>query len=108
MDALGGHADAGLSRSPSYRNNMPSILMSPSTGTPDSILSRASTSTTMSHPQDTAMTAASTRSTIGASLGRMLTGVDVRTRKTNEGGPDQGKVFVVGYQGPDDPLNPHN
>nr|KAK5438411.1 hypothetical protein LTR18_008933 [Exophiala xenobiotica] len=108
MDALDGRADAGLSRSPSYRYNMPSRLMSPGTGTPDSTLSRASTSTTMSHPQDMTMTAASTRSTIGASLGRMLTGVEVRTRKTNEGGPDQRKVFVVGYQGPDDPLNPHN
>ena len=98
MDALDGHS--GLSRLLSNRN-IPSRLSPP---TPDSTLSRAST--TMSHPQD--MTAASTRSTIGASLGRMLTGVDVRTRKTNEGGPEQGKVFVVGYQRPDDPLNPHN
>lgn len=50
----------------------------------------------------------STRSTIGATLGLTLTGVQVRTRNSNEGGPDRGKVFVVGYQGPDDPLNPHN
>ena len=54
------------------------------------------------------LSTAQTRSTIGAGLGQTLTGVEVRTRKTNEGGPERGKVFVVGYQGPDDPLNPHN
>ncbi|KAI1850082.1 hypothetical protein JX266_004461 [Neoarthrinium moseri] len=39
-------------------------------------------------------------------LGRMLTGVNIRRRSTREGG--DGDVFVVGYEGADDPLDPHN
>ena len=38
-------------------------------------------------------------------LGRMMTGVSMRS-KEYDGQP--GKVFVVGYRGADDPLNPHN
>lgn len=44
-------------------------------------------------------------------LGVALTGIQVRTRTTREGKGDPGlsqKVFVVGYEGEDDPLNPHN
>lgn len=47
----------------------------------------------------------------GTALGHEMTGVDIRSRTTYEGKgqPEQSqKVFVVGYQGPDDPLNPHN
>ncbi|QIW96975.1 hypothetical protein AMS68_002493 [Peltaster fructicola] len=42
----------------------------------------------------------------GAALGQSLTGVEVRQKKTNE--PGDGKVFEVGWQGDDDPENPHN
>jgi len=43
----------------------------------------------------------------GPTLGHAFTGIHVRDRTTKEG--DKGAiVFVVGYQGPDDPLNPHN
>ncbi|KAH6659476.1 major facilitator superfamily domain-containing protein [Truncatella angustata] len=35
-----------------------------------------------------------------------MTGIHVRRRNTREGG--QGNVFVVGYEGDDDPLDPHN
>ena len=49
-----------------------------------------------------------TQSSMGTRLGNTLTGVNVRSRSTNEGGHSQGKVFVVGYAGEDDPLNPHN
>lgn len=45
-----------------------------------------------------------TQQTEGTALGRTLTGIEVRRRKTNEGG--QGSVFVVGYEGPNDPMNP--
>jgi hypothetical protein len=43
----------------------------------------------------------------GTHLGIALTGVDVRSRTTIE---DQtlGNVFVVGFDGPQDPENPHN
>jgi hypothetical protein len=52
------------------------------------------------------LSATTTRSD-GAALGVAMTGVDVRSRKTHEG--DKGQmVFVVGFQGPDDPCNPHN
>lgn len=45
------------------------------------------------------------------SVGRSLTGVEVRKRTTNEGKGEPGlstQVFVVGYEGADDELNPHN
>jgi hypothetical protein len=43
----------------------------------------------------------------GTALGVSLTGINVRDRTTNEakGGV---QVFVVGYEGDGDPLNPHN
>lgn len=44
----------------------------------------------------------------GASLGPTLTGVDVRDRTTNDGGDKDAKVFVVGYRGDNDSMNPHN
>lgn len=55
--------------------------------------------------------------TAGTALGHTFTGVDVRDRTTNEGKgttnpktghPTSDLVFVVGFQGPKDPLNPHN
>ncbi|TQN68991.1 putative efflux pump kojT [Colletotrichum shisoi] len=42
----------------------------------------------------------------GTALGRVLTGINVRDRTGDEG--HGGRVFVVGWAGPDDPLNPHN
>ena len=45
---------------------------------------------------------------VGTRLGNAMTGVDVRSRTTNEGGHDRGKVFIVGYAGENDPLNPQN
>ena len=42
----------------------------------------------------------------GSALGVALTGIHVRSRTTAEG--KGSKVFVVGYEGDDDPLNPHN
>jgi multidrug resistance protein len=46
----------------------------------------------------------STQQSERTALGRTLTGIEVRRRKTNEGG--EGNVFVVGYEGPNDPMNP--
>jgi hypothetical protein len=48
-----------------------------------------------------------THQTTGTQLGISLTGIDVRSRTTNEG-KELGKVFVVGYEGSNDPMNPHN
>jgi hypothetical protein len=41
-------------------------------------------------------------------LGESLTGVEVRKRQTNEGGSKKDDVFLVGFSGDQDPLNPHN
>jgi len=49
---------------------------------------------------------ASTQKTMGTALGTTLTGIHVRDRATKEGG--NGKVFVVGYEGDNDIMNPHN
>ncbi|GJC90177.1 putative efflux pump kojT [Colletotrichum liriopes] len=42
----------------------------------------------------------------GTALGRALTGIHVRDRTGDEG--HGGRVFVVGWAGPEDPLDPHN
>ncbi|SMR51670.1 unnamed protein product [Zymoseptoria tritici ST99CH_3D1] len=42
----------------------------------------------------------------GTALGQVLSGIEVRKRSIREGG--DGNVFVVGYEGPDDPNDPHN
>ena len=47
-----------------------------------------------------------TRKSMGTALGTTLTGIDVRDRSTKEGG--DGKVFVVGYEGEKDIMDPHN
>ena len=47
-----------------------------------------------------------TRKSLGTALGTTLTGIDVRDRSTNDG--CQGKVFVVGYEGDKDIMDPHN
>lgn len=39
-------------------------------------------------------------------LGYSMTGINARARKTNES--EQGHVFVVDWEGPNDPLKPHN
>ncbi|KAI1339868.1 major facilitator superfamily transporter [Xylariaceae sp. FL0016] len=41
-----------------------------------------------------------------AALGHSMTGIHARDRRTHEG--KGSKVFVVGWEGPDDPLNPRN
>jgi multidrug resistance protein len=47
-----------------------------------------------------------THHSMGTALGTALSGIDVRARRTHEGG--SGSVFVVNWSGPNDPLNPHN
>jgi hypothetical protein len=42
----------------------------------------------------------------GIALGQVLTGINVQDHKNDKG--HDGKVFVVGWEGPDDPLDPHN
>ena len=51
-----------------------------------------------------------TRKSTGTALGTTLTGIEVRDRRTNEkgGSGGDGKVFVVGYEGENDIMNPHN
>ncbi|KAG8533960.1 uncharacterized protein KY384_001702 [Bacidia gigantensis] len=58
---------------------------------------------------DLAMDKVDTKKTIGTALGTTLTGIEVRSRTTREGGGEGvQKVFVVGYEGASDPMNPHN
>lgn len=52
------------------------------------------------------MSRATTRKSMGTAIGTTLTGIDIRDRSTKEGG--DGKVFVVGYEGENDMMNPHN
>ncbi|KAF5691851.1 major facilitator family transporter [Fusarium denticulatum] len=42
----------------------------------------------------------------GIALGQVLTGINVQDHKNDKG--YDGKVFVVNWEGPDDPLDPHN
>lgn len=55
-----------------------------------------------------ALETAATRTSTRTRLGRALTGINIRTRTRTEGQPDQGKVFIVGFQDDKDTLNPHN
>ncbi len=88
-------------------NGSPRLEPTPST-------SSASTATTGNSPEvddaevdPNVLRTTPTHNTIGTQLGVSLTGIDVRSRTTMEG-KEQGKVFVVGYEGPNDPLNPQN
>ena len=47
-----------------------------------------------------------TGASIGTVMGTALTRIDIREWSTNDG--DNGKVFVVGYDGENDMMNPHN
>ncbi|KAJ9297746.1 hypothetical protein DTO271G3_3967 [Paecilomyces variotii] len=49
-----------------------------------------------------------THGTMGTTLGLSLTGIEVRDRTTKEGGAAAGKVFVVAYEGENDPMDPRN
>lgn len=56
------------------------------------------------HKLENSLSRTTTQQSQGTALGQTLTGVEVRQRKTHEGG--DGNVFVVGYEGPNDPMNP--
>lgn len=61
--------------------------------------------------EDEEMSRATTRATqrsFGTNIGVAMTGVEVRKRTTKEGGDHGDNVFVVGYEGEADTLNPHN
>lgn len=72
---------------------------------PSSSSSNSGTSEQDSNAAQRVATAA-TQYTARAALGHSLTGVHARDRRTHEGKGEQ--VFVVGWEGPDDPLNPRN
>ncbi|KAF2721348.1 MFS transporter [Polychaeton citri CBS 116435] len=57
-------------------------------------------------PELTALTTISHSVTENTRLGLSITGIEVRRRTTNEGG--DGNVFIVGYEGSSDSMNPHN
>lgn len=63
---------------------------------------------TQEEPMQRTVTAATIRQYMsgGAALGQVLTGIQVRPHNNAEG--KEGKVFVVNWEGPDDPLDPHN
>lgn len=73
--------------------------------------SRSSSNTDYNGSQELAEEAhrvatAATQYTARAALGHSLTGIHARDRRTHEGKGEQ--VFVVGWEGPEDPLNPRN
>lgn len=51
-------------------------------------------------------TRSATRQAEASKFGHALDGVEARYRNTHEG--KDGRVFVVGWNGPNDPFNPHN
>lgn len=61
---------------------------------------------TGSEEQTGSLSTARTRQSMRTALGHTLTGIHVRERTTLEGG--SGKVFVVGWEGENDPSNPRN
>lgn len=71
---------------------------------------RRSSSNTANDHEDLAdahrVPTAATQYTARAALGHSLTGIHARDRRTNEGKGSQ--VFVVGWEGPNDPFNPRN
>ena len=73
-------------------------------------IQRTSTADTQSGMTNTSIVA--TLGSMGTNLGTALTGINVRDRTTKEGRNDptvfSDKVFVVGYEGDRDSLNPHN
>lgn len=56
--------------------------------------------------QRSALAHTATRTSTNTAFGRVLTGIHIRRKTTHEGGG--GNVFVVGYHGENDPLDPHN
>ncbi|KAI1016525.1 hypothetical protein LB503_010313 [Fusarium chuoi] len=42
----------------------------------------------------------------GIAIGQVLTGINVQDHKNDKG--HDGKIFVVNWEGPNDPLDPHN
>ncbi len=64
--------------------------------------------TDLTHQRTTLSRIPTTYSALSArhALSATLTGIQIRKRRTQEGG--SGDVFVVGYEGPDDPNDPHN
>lgn len=88
VDAKDGDHVTGSPKTPSLRSSASS----------ESRRERTHLTTIATHPSQGTM-----------SLGQAMTGVDVHTPMTNEKGHGTGDhVFVVGYQGPDDELDPHN
>ncbi|KAJ4336123.1 hypothetical protein N0V95_008702 [Ascochyta clinopodiicola] len=61
-----------------------------------------------SHEASRTLSRIATARSIGTRLGVAFTGIAVRDRRTNEGGPDAGKVFVVAFEGENDPSKPQN
>jgi hypothetical protein len=47
----------------------------------------------------------STQRSKGEELGNVITGINIRKRRTQEGG--EGNVFIVGFHDENDPMNPH-
>ena len=70
-----------------------------------SLPSRSNSSSSTSPTGENTLDAAITRTSTRTRLGRALTGINFRTRSTNQ---ELGKAFVVGFQNEKDTLNPHN
>jgi multidrug resistance protein len=60
------------------------------------------------HDATRTLSRVATARSVGTRLGVALTGIAVRDRRTNEGGPDAGKAFVVAFEGENDPSKPQN
>lgn len=73
-------------------------------------LSRTSSTSSTQNDEPTPLNiipTAATQHTARAALGHSLTGIHARARATHEGDKHE-QVFVVGWENPQDPLNPRN
>ena len=85
------------------------ILTAAHCNVPPNATSHPPDSRELSDPEKGSLTIGplTTQRSQGTALGETLTGIAVRSRTTHEGGKGD-RVFVVGYEGEDDVLNPHN
>jgi hypothetical protein len=115
------HGDDGISRQDpepaalfEEKSEVPAVegFQRPEGDVERQISSRSSTSSSTGEEDEDPGTAAyrtqtaTTQYSARGALGHSLTGIHARDRATHEG--KGSKVFVVGWEGPDDPANPRN
>lgn len=96
-------------RQPDVEKNLPNTAdLDPATSDPEERLDSRPTLHRDRTGAEDELTYIVTQQSRGTALGATLTGISVRDRATKNSNAPTERVFVVGYEGPNDPLNPHN